>query len=70
MADDYSVVSQRSTTVVTDANGLQNVVEIKFKTIPEGIIGTVDIPSDNYTLDTAKAAIEAQVATLKAVHAL
>ena len=70
MAEGYTVTGQRPTTIINPAGKVIPVIEVSFDTVPEGIPGKVDVPQAGYNVKTAQAAIEAQVATLKGVHAL
>lgn len=70
MADTFKVTAQRNTTA-NNANGMPTqVVQVSFLTVPGGIPGLVNIPVATYSVDTARAALEAQAETLESVQNL
>lgn len=70
MADNYTVTSQRQTTVLMPNRRLQQVIEVEFDIPKAGVSRHVDIPVDQFTPETVKAAIEKVVEATLQVHNL
>lgn len=70
MAMGWRVVNQRSQEDLTPAGTFEPVWVITYVTDPEGITGTVKVPSRLYSEDYVRDQIEHLVARNKAVHNL
>lgn len=70
MAADYEIVSQQTSSDLSRSGALIDVIRVQFETIPEGVIGTVTVPTSIYGAAAVAAAIEPLVAEIKAVAAL
>lgn len=70
MATDWRVTAQRQTDQLTPQGTFETVMEVNFETIPDGITGQVVIPLRAYDADYVASAIDARVATIKAVQSL
>jgi hypothetical protein len=70
MAMGWRVISQRSQDNLTPQGTFEPVWVITYSTDPEGITGTISVPARLYTEDYVRDAIDAIVATNKAVHNL
>lgn len=69
MADGYRVVSQRQTTELTADGRFGDVMEITFRT-DGGTVGSVRIPLDRYSAQSARDAIDEYVTHIAAVESL
>lgn len=70
MAADYRVTGQNQTSYVTDAGQAVAGMRVTYELTDGMGSGYVNVPLSGFTLDTVRAAIEAQVATMKAIEAL
>ena len=70
MADTYEVLSQRPRTESQPGGIFTRVVDVTIKTKPNGVVGVVTVPEQNYSaaevdkVAAAKAALLEQVAQL------
>lgn len=69
MADGYIVVKQEQTVGKLPDNTFGSVVRVTFRTTA-GTVLAVDVPTDVYSVDTVKAAIEERVAHSEAIDTL
>lgn len=69
MAAGWEVIRQESMTVANPAGGFYEVIRVTFRTAA-GVVGHVDVPRADYTVDNVRAAIEGHAGTLDAVAAL
>lgn len=65
----YTITAQRQTTIIDNGGQLVGVMEVKFRT-PAGVVGMVDVPLKEYTVDKVRQLVEERVSTIEAVHAL
>lgn len=65
----WSVTGQRTTTAPNQAGVLATQWEVSFVT-SSGQTGTVLIPTTNYTVDSVRAAIQAQAMTMDQIQGL
>lgn len=70
MAMGWRVTNQRAQDELTPSGDFQPVWVITYVTDPEGVVGTVKIPSRLYTAEYVQEQIEQQVSVNKAVHNL
>lgn len=70
MASDYQVTAQRQSQTLDAQGQVQQVMVVTFQTVPEGVIGSIDVPLAQYTEDAVRSLIEARVAQIRAVHSL
>lgn len=70
MASDYTVTTQRQSQTLDAQGQVQPVMVVTFQTVPEGVVGSIDVPLAQYNEDTVRSLIEARVAQIRAVHNL
>lgn len=70
MAADYLITAQRQTQNLDPQGQVQQVMVVTFQTIPEGVIGSVDVPLAQYTEDAVRSMVESRVQAIRAVHSL
>lgn len=70
MAATYEIVSQVPRTRMLPGGQYGAVSFVTFKTKPSGIIGTVDIPTQLFSVDEVDRVVSAQAQLLEQVQAL
>lgn len=70
MAMGWRVINQRPQSNLTPQGTFEDVWVITYTTDPEGITGTITVPSRLYEEEYVRNAIEAQVQVNKAIHNL
>lgn len=70
MATNWRITSQRQSSKLNDGGGFDDVMEVRFETIPEGVPGLIEFPLRVYASDFVASEIERFVARIKAVHEL
>lgn len=70
MATNWRVTAQRQGSNLTPQGTFDDVMEVSFETIPEGVTGLVVIPVRLYEPDYVASQIDARVSQIQAVQAL
>lgn len=70
MAADYAVTGQRHISYIDGSGSAIDGMQVDFALNDGKGVGFVRVPLSAYTVDTVKAAIDAEVSTMKAVEAL
>lgn len=70
MATNWRITSQRQSSQLAPGGEFNEVMEIRFETIPEGVPGLIEVPLRQYTADFVSSAIDQRVDAIKAVQAL
>jgi hypothetical protein len=70
MAEQYTIVNQAPTTIISPAGVVVPAMEIAFTTKPSDVPGRVKIPTSTYSVDEVDKVIRAQAAVLEAVQNL
>lgn len=70
MAQNWRITSQRQSSKLRDGGDFDDVMEVRFETIPEGITGMVEIPLRVYEPEFVANEIERRAANMKAVQGL
>lgn len=70
VASDYTISAQRQSQTLDAQGQVQQVMVVSFQTIPEGVVGSIDVPLAQYNENTVRSLVEARVAQIRAVHSL
>lgn len=70
MATNWRVTAQRQNSKLNSQGTFDEVMEVHFETLPEGVAGMVEIPLRVYDADYVAEIIDNRVTSIKAVSAL
>ena len=70
MATNWRITSQRQSSQLAPGGEFNDVMEIRFETIPEGVPGLIEVPLRMYEPEFVANEIESRVANIKAVQSL
>lgn len=70
MASDYTITAQRQSQTLDAQGQVSQVMVVTFQTVPEGVVGSIDVPLAQYNENTVRSLVEARVAQIRAVHSL